>query len=102
MNKKKPLVIKCKLKHCLNCEKGVCEAGSPNVMQQVRPNTKNCPFYDDNFDKTWKSFKKSGGVLGAILRSKGKHTEEDLKEAKKKMRKPRKDKGKKRKGGKKS
>jgi hypothetical protein len=65
-------------------------------MDQVRPNTIRCKFFDDDFAKTWESFKKSGGVIGAILKSKGKHTEEELQDAKKKMRKPRKDKGNKR------
>lgn len=94
--KKVSLVVKCKLKQCLNCEKGVCEPGPITILKKVTPNTIKCPYFDDDFDKSWEAFKKAGGVLGAILRSKGKKTEEELKEAKKSMRKPRKDKGKKR------
>lgn len=89
--------ISCNLKQCLNCENNICDVGVPNILSQVKPNSIKCKFFDEDFDKTWKEIKNSGGVLGIILRSKGKRTEEELQEAKKGMRKPRADKGKKRK-----
>ena len=84
---KKDKAIKCKLKQCLNCEDGICSTGVPLIEKMVIPSSIKCKFFDDDFDKTYNEFKKAGGVLGIVLRGKGKLTEEEAKEEKKAMRK---------------
>ena len=88
---------KCKLKTCLNNEKGECDIGAACISKIILNSIK-CPFFDDDFDKSYKDFKAHGGMMGAIAKMKGKKlkTEKELKNIKKAKRKPRNDVGEKR------
>lgn len=90
-------VIKCKLSTCLNCEKKKCTLFVPSIIRRIIPNSIKCPYFDDDFEKTIKEYKARGGTIGAVIRMKGKLTEEEAKKIKKDKRKTRSDKGKKRK-----
>lgn len=93
---------KCKLKQCLNANKdGTCSNILPNIISLLIVDSITCPFYDDNFQKSFQYFKDHGGTLGAVARMRGHRTESELKEAKKAMRKTRSDKGEPKVGGKK-
>ena len=91
-------LINCNLKYCLqNNGNGYCDNFLPNIIALIRPNTINCQFYDCDRQKSIQDLKMHGGMLGAINRINGKKTEKELLEIKKSKRKPREDKGKKRK-----
>jgi len=83
------IVIHCKLKQCLNFEDGICSTDIPTILKAVKPDTIKCPFFDEDFKKTYNEFKKAGGVLGVVLKGKGKLTEEEVNEEKKAKRKAR-------------
>jgi hypothetical protein len=83
--------IKCKLKTCLNCENGICKVDVPIIEKIVIPSSIKCDFFDNDMKKSYTEFKNSGGVLGHILRKKGKQTEEEIKETKKEIRKAKSD-----------
>jgi hypothetical protein len=85
--------VKCKLKDCLQNEKGSCELNHVPFLNKLLPSKVLCPYYDNDFEKSCQEVKAAGGVLGILLRNKNKMTEKEVKETKKAKRKPRKDKG---------
>jgi len=98
MKEKKPIQYKCKLTSCLNFENGECSvAVIPFVNRIVLNSIKCCPYFDIDFEKSFQEYKRQGGTLAAVARMNGKKTESELAEVKKAKRKPREDKGKKRK-----
>jgi hypothetical protein len=89
---------KCDLKQCLCREpNGYCTNDLPNMIESIVPDSIKCPYYDEDFKKTFKNFMEHGGVLGALATINGKKIkEEEFDEKGNKIRKPRADKGKKR------
>jgi hypothetical protein len=76
--------IKCKLHQCLNRNtKGFCDLIIPTIVPNLKAHSITCPFFDSDFEKTFKDFKQRGGVLGDLARGKGKKTPDELKEIKK-------------------
>jgi hypothetical protein len=88
--------IKCCLKQCLNYNKGICELVRP-FGKRLTPNHITCVFFDDNFSKSWDSYKQHGGTISALIRmKKGLADDAEVNVKKTKGRRPRKDKGQKR------
>jgi len=84
--------VKCKLKQCLNNEKGTCHLSFP-FAKRLTANSIHCVFYDDDFEKSWEEYKAQGGTQGALRRMRGRRSTKELKEIKKAKRKLRSDKG---------
>lgn len=87
---------KCTLKQCLMFDKGICGHSLPNIIPKLTPNSIKCILFDCDRAQTYQLFKAHGGMNGELARMNGKKTEQELKEIKKDMRKPREDKGTKR------
>lgn len=85
--------IKCKIKTCLNNDKGKCSIFIPTIVQKLSPNKVSCKLFDDDFQKSFEEFKNKGGVLGELARRSGKRTPSEIEKAKKAKRKTRSDKG---------
>ncbi len=86
--------VKCNQKACLNYEKigrtGMCGHFIPPILDKIIPNTIKCPFFDNDFWKTYEEWKRKGGMFC----KKKSMTVEEAKEIKKARRKPRSDIGK--------
>jgi len=85
--------IKCKIKTCLNNEKGKCSIFIPTIISKLTPNKISCNYFDDNFRKSFEEFKNKGGVVGEIARKSGRRTPSEIEDVKKSKRKKRSDKG---------
>jgi len=83
---------KCNLKQCLNNEKDRCIFLVPSAQDKIITNSIKCPFFDDDFQKTYKEWKNKGGVLGDLARMNGKKIPISLDESKEEKRKLKKEK----------
>jgi len=83
-------VLKCKLKDCLNIDKTVCSIACSPFLKDLKPDSVSCPFFDNDFKKTYSDMKKKGGVIGILLNLRKRRTEEELSVIKKEQRKDKK------------
>lgn len=85
--------IKCKIKTCLNYDKGECYITIPTIVPKLTPNKLSCEYFEDDLQKSFDELKKRGGILEEIARRNGKRTSSEIEDVKKAKRKTRSDKG---------
>jgi hypothetical protein len=66
--------------------KGKCSESVPTVVNRIKPHSRKCPYYSNDFEADKKAMKACGGLTKYIRNLRGVKDEEDLIESKKKRR----------------